>query len=315
MKHDAAPPLDPPRLLGGGTALERQLLESARWDAAPAGARARVTAQLGPVLVETSAPPGTNPPTRGQWLRAAFTPRGTLLGLVGVGITAYLLSSLVSRPTPVPAGVSLGEPSAAFSSDSVAVASAPQLAPAPDEQPVSVAGPPVSEASRDVMQGAPVLQESAPQRRHRPPSVTSATAAAAASQRPASVDEPAAKEAPGTLLEEVRLLDTIRSALRAGELSAATRALADYERRFPRGELKNESSVLALDLLLAKGHEAPARARARELLREPGMQRYAAHLRAISEGSSVQSSSAENSSAENSSNGSDTGAAHIRARR
>jgi hypothetical protein len=135
-----------------------------------------------------------------------------------------------------------------------------------------------------------------------------------------------ATPAVGTLLEEVRLLDTIRSALRAGELPTAERALMQYDRRFARGELRNEESVLALDLLLAKGQQEPARARARQLLEQPGMQRYATRLRAIIDGSSVSKGSVPKDSASSSSasgssasgraaSGSDPGDAHIRARR
>ena len=68
MKQHEVLVSDPPRLLGGGTALERQLLQSARWDAAPGGARERMAAALGPVLVGTPAPQGAHEPTRGPWL-------------------------------------------------------------------------------------------------------------------------------------------------------------------------------------------------------------------------------------------------------
>jgi hypothetical protein len=163
------------------------------------------------------------------------------------------------------------------------------------------------EASPEFTQGAPVLQESAPQRRHRPPSVKLAPAGADAARhwrRVPALGKPVATRARGTLLEEVRLLDAIRSALRAGQLESASRALGQYEQRFPEGELRREKSVRALDLLLARGQQGPARARARELLLQPGMQRYAAHLHAIAESAEAPSDS-----------GSDTGDAHIRGRR
>jgi len=295
MKQDAAPVLDPPPLLRGGTSLERQLLQSARWDVAPGGARERMAAALGPVLTDAPARQGTDEPTRGEWLRAALTPRAALLGLAGAGITAYLLASLLSRPAAVSDAVSGGP---------VAVASGLPLVPAPDELPLSVGGPPALQTSPEFTQGVPVLQESAPQRRHRPPSVKLAPPGADAARqgrRVPALGTPAATGSQGTLLEEVRLLDAIRSALRAGQLESASRALGQYEQRFPEGELRREKSVLALDLLLARGQEGAARARARELLDRPGMQRYAAHLRAIAEGSSG--------------SGSDTGDAHIRGRR
>ena len=300
MKHDAALVPDPPRLLGGGTAVERQLLRSARGDVVPGGARERLAAALGPVLADTPVVPGTVEPTRGEWLRAACTPRAALLGLVGAGITAYVLASLLSRPGAVSHAGYSGEPAA--------VASSLQLAPAPDEHPVSTGGSPALEPTPDLTQGAPVLPESAPQRRHRPPSVKLAAGADAPEQgrRVPARGKPAAAGSEGTLLEEVRLLDAIRSALGAGQLQTASRALGQYDRRFPHGELRHEKSVLALDLLLASGQEGLARVRARELQGQPGMQRYAARLRAIAEGSSAEGSSGS---------GSDTGDAHIRGRR
>lgn len=276
MKHDApSPAQDPPRLLGGGSARERQLLQSARWDAAPSGARERMAAALGPVLESR---PGTLP-------RARFTPRAALLGLAGAGIAAYLLASLLSPPAAAPQA----RPE-------------PQLAPLADEQPVSLGGLSAAAASPERAEGAPVLQEPAPQRQHRAPSALLDTAhtGAAPPQRSTSKRAAAATSA-GTLLEEVRLLDAVRSALRAGELSAAKRTLGQYDRRFPGGELRNEKSVLALDLLLAQGQREPARARALQLLEQPGMQRYAGQLRAIVAGSSAR--------------GSDPDDTHIRARR
>ena len=299
MKHDAALVPDPPRLFRDGTALERSLLHAARRDAVPGGARERMAAALGPVLADTPALPCSDKPTRGEWLRAACTPRAVLLGLVGAGITAYLLASLLSPPAAVsgaaggPAACSSGLP----------------LVPAPDELPLSASGLATQAASPDLTEGAPVLQQSAPQRRHRAPSVKLATAGSDAAQLERRVPvgkQAAAAGSKGTLLEEVLLLDAIRSALGAGELPSAARALGEYDRRFPRGELRNEKSVLAVDLLLARGQQGPAQARARELLEQPGMQRYAAHLRAIAESGSAEGTSGS---------GSDTGDAHIRARR
>jgi hypothetical protein len=301
MKHDAALVPDPPRLLGGGTAPERQLLQSARWDAAPAGARERMARALGPVLVDTPTLPGTLEPTRGEWLRAAFTPRAAL-GLVGAGIGAYLLASLLSRPADVSdaaASVAAREPAA--------VASGLQLAPAPDDQPLS-SGPARLAPRPQFTEGAPVLFPSAPQRQHRAPSAKLETGAAEATrpQRRTALDEQPAAASTGTLLEEVRLLDAVRSKLREGQVEDASRGLGQYDRRFPRGELRREKSVLGLDLLLARGQAGPARARAKELLVQPGMQRYAAHLRAIAESGSAGGRSGS---------GSDISEAHIRVRR
>jgi hypothetical protein len=81
------------------------------------------------------------------------------------------------------------------------------------------------------------------------------------------------------LLEEVRALDSVRSALRAGDTLAAAQQLEDYQRRYPRGVLKLESDVVAVDLALAEGRRENAEARAEALLSRPGSQRYAERLR------------------------------------
>jgi hypothetical protein len=296
MKHDVSPLLEPPRLLRDGSALERQLLMSARRDAAPAGARERMAAALGPVLVDTPALQGMEGPSRGEWLRGAFTPRAALLGLAGAGIaTSLLLSVLSPRAAVSPALTRSGPPEVSTGVPAV-ISSRSQLAPAPDEHPVSAGAPATLAASPELTEGAPVLQKSAPQRQHRAPSVKLATAGAVPQTSPATAST-------GSLLEEVRLLDAIRSALGEGQLEAASRALGRYDQRFPRGELRLEKSVLALELLLATGQHEAARARARELLQGPGVQRYAARLRAIAESSSTEADSES---------GSDTGDAHIR---
>lgn len=128
--------------------------------------------------------------------------------------------------------------------------------------------------------------------------------------------EPAAPRS-GTLLEEVRQLDTIRSALRSGDLQSATRGLQHYDQRFPRGELGREKAVLGVDLLVASGQRERARTRARQLLEQPGMQRYAAHLRSISQGSTQDSTQTATPAldARTPESGSEMGDAHIRGRR
>ncbi len=312
--------LDPPRLLGAGTALEQRLLQSAQSDAAPPGARERMAAALAPLLLEQPLPgqPACPEPSEGArraseggagW-RALSSPRSALLGIAGAGVI-YLLAALLARPASSPAA---SEPQA-------------ELGPAPDTQPPAALEarptPALPAASPELTEGAPALLESAPQRRRRTPfaSPTASRAAVAAEPAPAATSSRAAANAPGaaqpagSLLQEVRQLDSIRSALRAGQLRRAARGLAQYDRRFPHGELAREKSVLALDLLVASGAHGQARARAAELLAQPGMARYAVHLRAILDAAPGTSSRESKAAAERSAKGSNTEPAHIRARR
>jgi hypothetical protein len=83
----------------------------------------------------------------------------------------------------------------------------------------------------------------------------------------------------------VHALDAIRSALNRADTPGAARELERYAQCFPRGELRIESELLAVDLALAEGQRERARARARELLSRPGSGRYAEHLRQALDGS------------------------------
>lgn len=305
MKETSASQPDPPRLLGRGTAEERRLLQSASWDAAPPGARAGMEAALAPLLSAPDVPPAASGgAARSGGASAVLSPRAALLGVASVGVAVYLVAGLLTRPGAEPA----------------VVAPQAQLAPAPDTLPLASSRAPGADALAPVLtEGAPAPSDSAPQRPHRTPSVRSHAAAAgggspAAGDAPAPQQPPARarpKPAPSSLLEEVRLLDTVRSALRAAELQGAAQGLAQYEQRFPRGELAREKSVLALDLLVASGQRQRAAARASALLAQPGMQRYAAHLRSILQGDASASERTRDDHAQ----GSNTGSAHIRARR
>jgi hypothetical protein len=197
--------------------------------------------------------------------------------VAGAGLAAYLLSVLLSHPVAAP----------------LARVPQRQLAPALDLQPLQAT--PALPADEQ----APPLQ---------PTAATAAQPTAPAPQRRASAKEKRPVQPATTLLEEVRALDAIRSALQAGELAGAARGLKRYDQRFPHGELAREKSLLALDLLLAAGQREQAQVRARELLAQPGMERYAARLRAVAE---VHSPGARDSRPD----GSDSGSAHIRPRR
>jgi hypothetical protein len=75
----------------------------------------------------------------------------------------------------------------------------------------------------------------------------------------------------GTLLREVAALRRAHEALRAGKPLLALRVLADYDRDFPLGSLREERTAIAV-IADCQAHPGPqARARAEEVLRQtPG---------------------------------------------
>jgi hypothetical protein len=83
------------------------------------------------------------------------------------------------------------------------------------------------------------------------------------------------------LRAELVAVEAIQRALRAGRNSDAERRLADYARRFPRGELALEAELLSIDLDVAQGELERARSHARELLERAEATRYRARLEAL----------------------------------
>ena len=94
----------------------------------------------------------------------------------------------------------------------------------------------------------------------------------------------AAADSGADLNEQLRLIDAARSAVAAGNPSAASAALSSYRSRFPRGLFGQEAAVLQIQTLDLQGNHAQAAARARSFLaRHPNsphvsvVQRIAGH--------------------------------------
>lgn len=68
---------------------------------------------------------------------------------------------------------------------------------------------------------------------------------------------PVASVAPD-LREEIRLLDEVRSAVRAGDGSQALALLGKYARRYPRGQFRQEAQVLRVEALEQSGNKQAA---------------------------------------------------------
>jgi outer membrane protein assembly factor BamD (BamD/ComL family) len=84
----------------------------------------------------------------------------------------------------------------------------------------------------------------------------------AAQESGANTPPPPAKP----LAYEIAALDTARSALRARQPARALAAVDDYARRFPRGVLAQEATVVRIEALTALGNRAEAERLGRSFL-------------------------------------------------
>ena len=107
---------------------------------------------------------------------------------------------------------------------------------------------------------APAATEAAP----------AATEAAAAPSHGGAVPKRSSKAAVADsgadLSEQLRLIDAARSAVAAGNASAASAALSSYRTRFPRGPFGQEAAVLQIETLDLQGNHAQAAAQAHSFL-------------------------------------------------
>jgi hypothetical protein len=246
---------EPRRLLeDGGSDLERALLHSARADAPSPASRRKTLVVLGlaggigaAVTTTTAASTATT--------TALVKSAGTLalLKWVGAGVVCGAVTlGIVNAVSPVDDG-GLTRPSGAQQAlADEGGGTRPGKALPPPKPPVDDEGarPPVGD------EGAkpPVGDEGA-----RPAEVTSAAPIAAEAAPAASGPAPAVvKPAPTSLAEEVAALDGAREALVGGDAARALRALDDHDRRFSRGALGPEATVLRIEALVQRGDRAAA---------------------------------------------------------
>jgi hypothetical protein len=96
--------------------------------------------------------------------------------------------------------------------------------------------------------------------------VPSAVVNAAPELAPSAGVRPSLPAVGGDLREEIALLDRARSALRSGNGGAALVELAQYTRRFPRGEFSQEVTALRIEALSQSGQAGAARALGKKFL-------------------------------------------------
>lgn len=238
-------------LADDGTAFERQLLESARDDAMPAASLER----LARALSVPSAPAGSHE------LPSRLARQGSLMKLGAWGLIGA---------TAVTAALHWLAPERSISERNIPQRTAPPTlepavpqAPAPD---------------------APALQGPASERSaEHPEASVSPRRPRAAPRRSAPRETRASAAETGGLRAELLAVEAIQRALRAGHDSDAERQLADYARRFPRGELALEAELLRVDLDVARGNLGRARTRARQLLARSDAARYRRRLEALTQ--------------------------------
>jgi hypothetical protein len=74
--------------------------------------------------------------------------------------------------------------------------------------------------------------------------------------------------ASGDMREEIRLLDQARAAVRGGENEQALRLLEKYDRRYPRGQFRQEVQVLRVEALERSGNKKAALALGKKFVAE-----------------------------------------------
>lgn len=175
---------------------------------------------------------------------------GAGVGLVAIGLCVAGLVWTRGSDRP-------SEPPPARDAVTSAVA-APQLAPAaPSTAAVDAPAAPSDAVSLDSLPNAPAQRPAAQQ-----PSALNA---------PSTPSTPAPSGSGDTLAEELALLRTAQTALRAGAPADALAALSKHAARFPRGALREERMTLQVLALCDRGDVAGARAAKAELERSaPG---------------------------------------------
>jgi hypothetical protein len=87
----------------------------------------------------------------------------------------------------------------------------------------------------------------------------------------------------GTLAAEVAQLDAARTALEIGAFDEAKRLILEFHRRFPRGELRVEATVLKLEVLAAGGDRAATQSEGARFLADHGNDPHADRVRQLTD--------------------------------
>jgi len=215
------------------TPFERRLLDAVANESPSAEQRMRVRLALGLPAASAPVPVPVAPVGR----RALLLKAAGGVIVVSAGML-LLLSGIGRKPTPAAPVV----PSIATQSTVVA----PLVSAIAPLAPIEPAAPPAALPTSGGLDGAVLSKHSG-------------KVATRASSSPAPEDG-------ADLAEQLRLIDAARSAVAAGNASAASAALSSYRTRFPRGPFGQEAAVLQIETLDLQGNHAQAAAQARTFL-------------------------------------------------
>ncbi|WP_437279569.1 tetratricopeptide repeat protein [Sorangium sp. So ce375] len=241
---------DPERLLSiksGADPIERELLGSVRHVGPPEGAKERawrgIAGQLAAGTIVGAA--------AGSSAAAATKP--------GVGSLLSSALSLKAAAVLVGGGLLLGGGYWALSSS--AEAPAPPRAAAPERAPAEAPQAPVAPAPEPkALPPEPPLDASTGEEPTRRPS----------GPKPTETD---------LLRAESALLTEARAALRSGDAAAAAAILDRLRAQFPKGVLRQEREVLAIDVLAARGNAQEAKRRAQAFVKQYPKSPHSAKLK------------------------------------
>jgi len=223
---------DPRRLLdGGGTDIERSLLEAGDTEAPDGVAKRRAAIALAigvtsvwPTAAGASATATATATAKTAKVGVPLIVKLLAVGTVGVG-TLGVAQYVVSKPEPAPV-TQTAPAKPAPAGDQARTQSAPE-AKVPE-------APPVEEAKAE-----PVAE---PERR-----------APSASAAPKS-------SADTSIASEILMIDQARKSVAAGSGAGAIRALDDYRRQYPRGRFSEEATLIRIEALAQSGNRAGAKA-------------------------------------------------------
>jgi hypothetical protein len=222
--------------------LERSLLNAGRSYTASSTSRAKVLAALGVVGVGVTASSAT--------AASAMTKAGAVKWLAATALLA---------------GVAI--PTVRYLAGHAAPASSSVSALTANSAPASAALPPSATAPARANESLPNASDPAAAE----PAVNGASGAARVESKP----PPAS-----ALAAELSALDTVRSALAAGNPAAALSGLDAYAHNFPHGKLSLEAEVLRIDALAKSGQAAAAQKRAQAFMKRHPDSMLASRVRA-----------------------------------
>jgi hypothetical protein len=241
---------------------ERALIESARADAPPAGAKDAAWDRFAAALAATAGVADADGP------RAAAAADGGRLAAHGSALKWLVIGAIGGSALTAAVMATQRPPSVALPAAQQATPRSLPAAPPSDRSPSAVSVGPAAHAPAVIAPpGAPVAN---PRARSRPADHVLRPVAA-----------PAANSHAAALAAEVALLDSALRANAAGAYRDALRIIDDYRRRFPTGELGIDADVIALDALAAEHEDDRVATDAARFLSRYPNDPHAAHVRAL----------------------------------